>query len=110
MKALLTLLILRVLCPMHRLSGKATRYTCKCFSPLSHQQNSLNEDKTTLEFTPEELDGMPADFLENLPKSADNSKYIVSLKYPELFPVLKQVTYMHTQKQLVLTYFRTLIG
>jgi len=73
-----------------------------------HEQNNLNEDKTTLEFTPEELDGLPADFLENLPKSADNSKCIVSLKYPELFPVLKQVslhTYMHAMRQLVLTYY-----
>ncbi|KAJ3076045.1 hypothetical protein HDU98_005994, partial [Podochytrium sp. JEL0797] len=62
----------------------------KEMSELSIQYSkNLGEENTKLEFTDKELDGMPADFLEKLPKSADGSKYVVGLKYTEAPPVLK---------------------
>ena len=40
---------------------------------IQFQQN-INEDKTSREFTKEELAGLPDDFLENLNKSEDGQK------------------------------------
>jgi thimet oligopeptidase len=42
---------------------------------IQFQQN-INEDKTSREFTKEELAGMPDDFIENLGKSEDGQKYV----------------------------------
>lgn len=52
---------------------------------IKFQQN-LNEDVTKVPFSKEELEGLPEDFFEGLAKQDD--KFLVSLKYPELFPVL----------------------
>lgn len=64
---------------------------------IKFQQN-INEDNTTLQFTREELDGMSDDFIDNLKKEGD--KYIVSLKYPEMFPVLKKCKVEETRKRI----------
>lgn len=42
---------------------------------IQFQQN-INEDKTSREFTKEELAGMPDDFIESLGKSEDGQKYV----------------------------------
>ncbi|KAJ3006067.1 UNVERIFIED_CONTAM: hypothetical protein HDU68_004291, partial [Siphonaria sp. JEL0065] len=52
-------------------------------------QKNLGEEASKLEFTKEELDGMPADFLEKLTKTKNGDKYIVGLKYTEAPPILK---------------------
>ncbi|KAL6057447.1 Thimet oligopeptidase [Balamuthia mandrillaris] len=71
---------------------------------IAYQRN-LNEDKTTLEFSKEELNGLPDDFLEDLPKKEGagpkgETLYVVSLKYPEYFPVVKQATNEETRKKM----------
>jgi Zn-dependent oligopeptidase len=49
----------------------------------------LNEEKTKLEFSEEELAGTPEDFRSNLKKNETNKKYIVGLSYPDYFPIMK---------------------
>jgi thimet oligopeptidase len=64
---------------------------------IKFQQN-MNEDVTKLSFTREELEGMGDDFFENL--TQDNGKYLVSLKYPELFPILTNCKVESTRKAM----------
>jgi thimet oligopeptidase len=60
----------------------------KEMSELSIQfSRNLGEDNSKLEFTKEELQGMPDDFLANLEKKDD--KYVVTMKYPDGYPLLK---------------------
>jgi thimet oligopeptidase len=65
---------------------------------IAFSQN-LNEDTTKLHFSKEELAGLPEDFFEGLSKTNDG-KYIVSLKYPELFPILEQCTVESTRRAM----------
>lgn len=64
---------------------------------IKFQQN-MNEDSTYLTFTREELDGMKDDFIDNLKKEED--KYIVTLKYPEMYPVLKKCKVEKTREAI----------
>lgn len=48
---------------------------------------NMNEDKTELLLTAEELEGCPADFLEGLERRKD--KFVLTMKYPDVFGVLK---------------------
>lgn len=66
---------------------------------IQFQQN-INEDKTSREFTKEELAGMPDDFIESLGKSEDGQKYVVTLKYPEVFPLLQKAINEETRKTM----------
>lgn len=50
---------------------------------------TMNEDSTELVFTAEDLEGATEDFLASLPR--DGEKYRVSMKYPDLFGVLRNV-------------------
>lgn len=61
-------------------------------------QRNLGEENTTMELSREELEGLPESFLEKLPRSQD--KFILSLKYPEVFPVLKLCKVSETCRQL----------
>lgn len=57
-------------------------------------QKNISEDNTSHAFTEEELEGLPADFVEQLKKD-DTGKRVVSLKYPELIPVLRFVIHLY---------------
>jgi len=48
----------------------------------------LNEEMTTLEFTEQQLVGLPSDFISSLKKS-ENGCLQVTLKYPHYFPCMK---------------------
>jgi Zn-dependent oligopeptidase len=66
-------------------------------SELSIQyQRNLNEDTTTLTFSEKELEGMSADFLSTLKRDGD--KYIVTLKYPHIFPILQRCKVESTRR------------
>jgi len=57
----------------------------------------LNEENRKLEFTEEELAGTPADFRSNLKKNDKNNKYLVTLSYPDYFPIMKLCTVSATR-------------
>ncbi|CAK4034113.1 Thimet oligopeptidase [Lecanosticta acicola] len=56
-------------------------------------QKTLNEENGGLWLTPEELNGVPSDVLENLQKGMEGTpsegKLWLTFKYPDLFPTLK---------------------
>jgi Zn-dependent oligopeptidase len=64
----------------------------------------VNEIDTKIPFTEEQLDGLPTDFIHNLPIDPTTNKRLVSLKYPELFPVLEMANNEETRKTLDTIY------
>eukprot|EP01006_Ploeotia_vitrea_P033833 TRINITY_DN65647_c8_g12_i1.p1 TRINITY_DN65647_c8_g12~~TRINITY_DN65647_c8_g12_i1.p1 ORF type:complete len:678 (+),score=97.27 TRINITY_DN65647_c8_g12_i1:48-2081(+) len=59
----------------------------------------LNEDDTKHSFTKEELEGMPDDYISSLSKDGD-SKYFVSLKYPDVVPLMQKCKVEATRKRM----------
>jgi len=72
-------------------------------SDLSIQfSKRLNEENGALWFTPEELEGVPKDLVDNFPKGEGEhtGKVKVSFKYPDLFPTLKYAKNVETRKKM----------
>eukprot|EP01117_Protostelium_nocturnum_P003259 TRINITY_DN1420_c0_g2_i1.p2 TRINITY_DN1420_c0_g2~~TRINITY_DN1420_c0_g2_i1.p2 ORF type:complete len:759 (-),score=281.48 TRINITY_DN1420_c0_g2_i1:2611-4866(-) len=65
-------------------------------------QQNLNEDTTKLHFTKEELDGMKEDFIQNLEKVTEDGveKYVLTLKYPDLLPLLQYCKVDETRRKM----------
>jgi len=63
-------------------------------------QKNLNEDKTQLLFTEEELEGCPQDFIQSLSKDQDSGKLIVTLKVPDVVPVMKYAKKPETRRKM----------
>ncbi|KAL0476988.1 hypothetical protein AKO1_006361 [Acrasis kona] len=61
---------------------------------------NISEDKTTLLFTEQELDGCSNDFIQSLEKDVDTGKRKVTLKYPEILPVMRNCKVEETRKAL----------
>lgn len=75
----------------------------KSLSQITIQfQKSLNEEKGFLWFTKEELDGVPADLVDNWEKGTgeNEGKVKLTFKYPDLFPTLKFAKNPETRKKL----------
>jgi len=65
---------------------------------IAFSQN-LSEEDSKFVFTKEELAGLPEDFFEGLKKDTEG-RYLVSLKYPELFPILENCTVEETRRKM----------
>jgi thimet oligopeptidase len=78
------------------------------FARLNELQTSfsdnLNNDDTKVEFTREELDGVSADFLSRLKKSADGNRYIVTTKIPDYEQVIENARLSETRRKIVTAY------
>jgi Zn-dependent oligopeptidase len=62
---------------------------------------NINEDKTKTECAVAELDGLKEDFISKLEKVEGKEGYVyISLKYPEIFPALKNVKSGEVRKRL----------
>ena len=62
--------------------------------------NNMNEDVSTVEFTKEELIGCPDDFLSSLQKNEANGKFILTMKYPDVFGVLRNAKSEETRRRM----------
>lgn len=64
-------------------------------------KRNLGEDKTRLSFAPEELEGCEADFIqERLDK--DTGKVVITLKYPDILPVMDNCACAATRREVTL--------
>lgn len=60
---------------------------------------NLNEENTILEFSEEELAGLPSEFIESLDKSEDGRRK-VTLKYPHYVPCMRKASNPKTRQTL----------
>jgi thimet oligopeptidase len=70
---------------------------------------NIAEDKTKCEFTREELKGVSDAVLKSLTQTEDQSKYIVTMKYPEIIPVLEKAVNPVTRETLATANARRLM-
>ncbi|OQR93358.1 thimet oligopeptidase [Thraustotheca clavata] len=61
--------------------------------------NNLNEDTTQVICTKDELDGVSDDILKAM-KMDENGNYIVTMKYPIVFPILKTCSVAETRRRV----------
>jgi len=61
---------------------------------------NIAEDKTHVEFTEVQLNGVSETVLKSLGKSEDGTKFVVTMKYPELLPVLEKALDPSTRESL----------
>eukprot|EP01134_Creolimax_fragrantissima_P003374 CFRG3374T1 len=67
---------------------------------------NLNDVVTKLQFTANELEGMPADFIESLTevKGTDPQAYEVTLSYPHVFSVMKKCSVAASRQKLNIAF------
>eukprot|EP00834_Sanchytrium_tribonematis_P006307 NODE_453_length_7238_cov_1.750245.p1 type:complete len:653 gc:universal NODE_453_length_7238_cov_1.750245:6450-4492(-) len=59
---------------------------------------SIADDETKIEFTLEQLKGMPESYLEKLDRNGD--KYVITMKYPDAIPIFDNCEVEETRKDL----------
>ena len=70
---------------------------------------NLNEDKTCVNFSAEELSGAAADFISRLAK-AEDGKFIVTTKPPDYTEVMEKVHSSETRKRMMFAYMNRAAG
>ncbi len=60
---------------------------------------NINDDTTTITVSPEELDGIEQDFINNLKKTADGN-IILGVDYPTYYKIIEQCHNQETRKKL----------
>lgn len=63
---------------------------------------NMNEDKTILKFSKEDLEGCPESFLESLEKDGD--KYVLTMKYPDVFGVMRNAKSEKTRELMEVAF------
>ncbi|KAL1426771.1 hypothetical protein MTO96_017999 [Rhipicephalus appendiculatus] len=64
---------------------------------------NCNEENTVLEFTEEQLKGMPEDFIKSL-EMVESGKRKVTLKHPHVMPIMKMAADPETRKKVNFAY------
>ena len=64
---------------------------------------NCNEESTKLHFTLDQLNGVNESLIKSLPKNESN-EYILSLKYPVVFPVMKECKVPETRKKMNIAF------
>jgi len=64
---------------------------------------NCNEESTKLNFTLEQLIGVNENMLNSLPKN-ENGEFVVSLKYPVYFPIMKECRVPETRRKLLIAF------
>ena len=78
----------------------------KLINRLSLQfSKNLNEYHDEIRVTRKELDGLPESYISRLKRDA-HGKFIVTLKYPDLFPFLRHAASEERRKELAYKYLR----
>lgn len=66
--------------------------------------NNLNGDKTQVELTREELDGVSNDFLSRLKKTADGARFVVTTKITDYNQVMQNARNPETRRKMAVAY------
>ena len=64
---------------------------------------NIANDKTTIQFTKEELDGLPDSFFSGLEVN-DVGLFTLTMKYPDVFPVFEKANNEETRRKMDLAY------
>lgn len=79
-------------------------------STVSDKEKKFNkniaDDQTTIEFTAEELTGVPQDYLDSFAKTADGTKYVVTPEYQNYIGVVTYAQSTATRQKMMLAYDR----
>jgi thimet oligopeptidase len=71
----------------------------------SEFSDNLNADNSTVEFEAAALDGVPADWLGALKKSADGKRVIVTTKRPDYDQVMRNAKSLDTRQKMLFAYW-----
>lgn len=73
----------------------------KRLSTLSIQfSKNMADENGSLEFSKEELDGVPDSVMDQLSKNEKTGNYILTFKYPDVFPILKYANDASVRKKV----------
>ncbi len=68
-------------------------------------QNNLQEDVREVAFSPEEMAGLPKDFVGRFPKNKDG-KHVLTTSYPDYFPFMKEARSSEARKRFFYAFAR----